>query len=225
MLASAATTAAPSVRAAWRSFVRGMRGSLTAPAADTIVHAVVGNEASDVDSIVSALVLAFSLSRSENPQALRLAIQAKYPHHKHVFVPLVNLSPDKEEGCRPELHLRLDALHILGHLDVDPTDLVYARGCGSLSSSKALRNLHSNGQLRMILVDHNAYKAHSGEQFGDVVEAIVDHHKDFEQHTQSVLPGFRNVQMVGSACSLVAQSMEVRCRFQMRTPTRVWGGE
>lgn len=100
----------------------------------------------------------FSLSRSENPQALRLAIQAKYPHHKHVFVPLVNLSPDKEEGCRPELHLRLDALHILGHLAVDPADLVYARGCGSLSSEKALRDLHSNGQLRMILVDHNAYK-------------------------------------------------------------------
>ena len=43
--------------AAWGAFVRGMRDSLAARA-DTLVHAVIGNEASDVDSIVSALVFA-----------------------------------------------------------------------------------------------------------------------------------------------------------------------
>ena len=45
--------------------------------------------------------------------------------------------------------------------------------------------------------------------FGNVVEAIVDHHKDFEKHTGSVLDGCRVIQPVGSACTLVAQSMEV----------------
>ena len=47
--------------------------------------------------------------------------------------------------------------------------------------------------------------------FGSVVEAIVDHHKDFGQHVESVLPNFRDIRMVGSACSLIAESMEVRC--------------
>jgi hypothetical protein len=46
--------------------------------------------------------------------------------------------------------------------------------------------------------------------FHDVVEAIVDHHKDSNEHKLSVLPGFRNIQLVGSACSLVAHSMVVR---------------
>ena len=44
--------------------------------------------------------------------------------------------------------------------------------------------------------------------FSDVVEAIVDHHKDFGSHKDTVLDGFRRIEGVGSACSLVAQSME-----------------
>ena len=46
----------------WKRFVGGMRGSL-AVRPGTLVHAVVGNQASDVDSILSAFVLAYVFSR------------------------------------------------------------------------------------------------------------------------------------------------------------------
>ncbi len=42
---------------AWSAFVKGMRAGLVLRK-DTLVHAIVGNEAADLDSIVSALVLA-----------------------------------------------------------------------------------------------------------------------------------------------------------------------
>ena len=44
-------------KSSWKAFVSNMRASLT-PRPRTLVHAVVGNQASDLDSIVSALVFA-----------------------------------------------------------------------------------------------------------------------------------------------------------------------
>ena len=100
----------------------------------------------------------FSLSQSESPQPLRTAIISQYPNHDHVFVPLINLSPDeRQDGGRRELQLRLDALEILQMLEVHPDQLVYARGSGEVSCAPALNTLHDQGLLRLILVDHNAY--------------------------------------------------------------------
>ena len=45
---------------AWAAFVKGMRSQiLEAPKPNTLVHAVVGNAASDLDSIVGSLTLAY----------------------------------------------------------------------------------------------------------------------------------------------------------------------
>ena len=100
----------------------------------------------------------FSLSQAEHPQPLRTALQAKYPDHRHVFVPLINVSPDPPlPGSRGDLQLRLDAMRILEELLVEPEQLVYAKGTGQLSCVGKLQALHDTGQLRLILVDHNEY--------------------------------------------------------------------
>ncbi len=101
----------------------------------------------------------FSLSQAEHPQPLRTALQAKYPDHRHVFVPLMNVSPDPPmAGSRGDLQLRLDAMRILQDLQVEPEQLLYAKGTGQLSCVGELRALHQTGQLRLILVDHNEYR-------------------------------------------------------------------
>ena len=106
------------------------------------------------------LLCRYSLSQTANPLPLRETIETSYPQYpEHVFVPLVNLSPDPPApGSRTPLQLRVDALHLLKGLNVELDEIVYAVGGGALSCTDELRKLHDAGQLRLILVDHNLYQ-------------------------------------------------------------------
>ena len=97
------------------------------------------------------------MSQDDQAQPLRAAVYAKYPNHKHVFVPLLNLSPDAVEGGRMDLELRQDASFLLARLNIDPAQLAFAKGCGPLSCAGDLRRLHDADALRLVLVDHNEF--------------------------------------------------------------------
>lgn len=110
-------------------------------------HVVLGNEACDLDSMVSALVYAYFLSKNDADGALK--------------VPLLNIH-------QSDLVLRSDNLFLLRQTGLDP-DLLLFR------DQLDLHNLHRDGRLQMTLVDHNVLPSSDSDLEGAVVE-VIDHH-------------------------------------------------
>ncbi|KAM4580682.1 exopolyphosphatase PRUNE1 isoform 2-T2 [Odontesthes bonariensis] len=110
-------------------------------------HVVLGNEACDVDSMVSALAFAYFLSKTAHGQALA--------------VPLLNIR-------QSELVLRSDNLFLLRQTGLSP-DLLLFR------DQLDLRALQRAGRLRLTLVDHNVLPSSDSDLEGAVVE-VIDHH-------------------------------------------------
>uniref|UniRef100_A0A3Q2CWP5 Prune exopolyphosphatase n=1 Tax=Cyprinodon variegatus TaxID=28743 RepID=A0A3Q2CWP5_CYPVA len=112
------------------------------------VHVVLGNEACDVDSMVSALAFAYFLFRTAggDPPVL----------------PLLNIR-------QSELVLRSDNLFLLRRTGLSP-DLLLFR------DQLDLRALHTAGRLRLTLVDHNVLPSSDADLEGAVVE-VLDHHQ------------------------------------------------
>nr|CCA18462.1 conserved hypothetical protein [Albugo laibachii Nc14] len=154
---------------------------------------VIGNEASDADSVISSLVYAF--------------YKSKTAYTDEAYIPVVPI-PREQLELRCEIVSLLQALRInLDHLHfVDEIDW------------KCVRKHHST--LSWILMDHNflnnkhVYQAiestsQSKEDVADVIE-IIDHHKDQNKHLKAL---YRNVAfqgsraLVGSCCTLVAEQL------------------
>ncbi|KAM9851929.1 exopolyphosphatase PRUNE1 [Aulostomus maculatus] len=111
------------------------------------LHVVLGNEACDLDSMVSALVYAYFLSKTASSEAFR--------------VPLLNI-----REC--ELALRSDSVFLLRQVGVPP-DLLLFR------DQLDLRALQQAGRLHLTLVDHNVLPSSDRDLEGAVVE-VIDHH-------------------------------------------------
>lgn len=110
-------------------------------------HVVLGNEACDLDSMVSALAYAFFLFKTSRDGMLAL--------------PLLNIR-------RSELALRSDNLFLLRQTGLSPELLLFR-------DQLDLRRLHRAGRLRLTLVDHNVLPSSDGDLEGAVVE-VIDHH-------------------------------------------------
>ncbi|KAG7218822.1 hypothetical protein INR49_019690 [Caranx melampygus] len=110
-------------------------------------HVVLGNEACDVDSMVSALAYAYFLSKTELSDTLTL--------------PLLNIR-------QSELLLRSDNLFLLRQTGLSPQLLLFR-------DQLDLRALHRDGRLRLTLVDHNILASADSDLEGAVVE-VIDHH-------------------------------------------------
>ncbi|XP_029928684.1 exopolyphosphatase PRUNE1 isoform X1 [Myripristis murdjan] len=110
-------------------------------------HVVLGNEACDVDSMVSALAYAYFLSKTVGGDMLAL--------------PLLNIR-------QSELVLRSDNVFLLRQSGVS-TDLLLFR------DQLDLRALQRAGRLRLTLVDHNVLPSADSDLEGAVVE-VIDHH-------------------------------------------------
>uniref|UniRef100_A0A6I8PEI4 Prune exopolyphosphatase 1 n=1 Tax=Ornithorhynchus anatinus TaxID=9258 RepID=A0A6I8PEI4_ORNAN len=109
------------------------------------VHVVLGNEACDLDSMVSALALAFFLSRtSAQPSA----------------VPLLNVA-------RGELPLRGDSVALLRRLHLPEAALIFR-------DEVDLHALHRAGRLSLTLVDHHVLPS-SDAALEEVVTEVLDH--------------------------------------------------
>ncbi|XP_062254327.1 exopolyphosphatase PRUNE1 [Platichthys flesus] len=110
-------------------------------------HVVLGNEACDVDSVVSALAYAYFLSKTLPSEMLAL--------------PVMNIR-------QSELLLRSDVVFLLRQTGLSPDVLMFR-------DQLDLRVLHRDGRLRLTLVDHNVLPSSDSDLEGAVVE-VIDHH-------------------------------------------------
>ncbi|XP_066124100.1 exopolyphosphatase PRUNE1 isoform X4 [Saccopteryx bilineata] len=110
------------------------------------LHVVLGNEACDLDSMVSALALAFYL--------------AKTTQAGDVFVPVLNIK-------RSELPLRGDSVFFLQKIHIPESLLIFR-------DEIDLHALHQAGQLTLILVDHHVLPR-SDAALEEVVTEVLDH--------------------------------------------------
>mmetsp|Transcript_30848 Transcript_30848/g.89744 ORF Transcript_30848/g.89744 Transcript_30848/m.89744 type:complete len:466 (-) Transcript_30848:11-1408(-) len=149
---------------------------------------VVGNEAADVDSLVSAYALAAAFDDSET-QGIALA-----------------------QIPREEFMLRGDAMSLFRSAgsallsDGSPAGLLFWNEV----DGAVVRNLEGRS---LVLTDHNRIAQKVAEVFGGDVQFIFDHHSDARVHPDA---GGEIVEGLGSACTLVVE--EVVRRFGEMPP-------
>ncbi|XP_075994984.1 exopolyphosphatase PRUNE1 [Genypterus blacodes] len=112
------------------------------------VHVVLGNEACDLDSMVSSLAYAYFLSKTLPSEPLVL--------------PVLNI-------CGSDLALRPDNLFLLRQTGLSPDVLLFR-------DQLDLRRLQRAGRLRLTLVDHNVLPSADSDLEEAVVE-VIDHHR------------------------------------------------
>lgn len=111
---------------------------------------VLGNEAADLDSMVSAILFGRLKSACRRPGT-------------PLAVPVINCP-------RGDFVLRTEAMYLFSRLGLESESLVFIDDID-------LDRPYRAGRLRLTLVDHNILSA-GQEQFADAVEAIIDHHAD-----------------------------------------------
>jgi exopolyphosphatase len=178
------------------------------------VHVVIGNEAGDADTIVSAIAWAYVTS----------CYSAWYDHHLHgddyddnnnrpwsseeeIKIPICSIPRDDLETQRPEMML---LLRLAG---LDPSILLYPANVETWWSQSS-----SADHMDVTLVDHNRLSSswssvqHSSSSRLRVVE-IVDHHVDEQLYLDTVTN--RNIAfdqgqaLVASACTLVVEQIQI----------------
>lgn len=179
---------------AFASYIRSARQLfLTAPSPS--LQLVVGNEAADADSVVSAMTYAYLLHCQSCTEP------------REIFLPLV-CSPMSDSPLRRDTETLLKYAH-LSLADVLCIDEYFTQPA-SFSSSSSIRE----NKLQLHLVDHNAMSQAvlSKYSFEYSVKSILDHHADANQWLD--LPADKRViafdidtqtATVGSACTLVAE--------------------
>lgn len=110
------------------------------------LHVVLGNEACDLDSMVSALALAFYLAQTTETD--------------DVFVPVLNIK-------RSELPLRGDNVFLLQKFHIPESLLIFR-------DEIDLHALHRAGQLTLILVDHHVLPGND-VALEEAVAEVLDH--------------------------------------------------
>ncbi|KAI1095833.1 DHH phosphoesterase [Rostrohypoxylon terebratum] len=164
-----------------QAFLATARAAVTATPSKRSVplHFVVGNESADLDSLCSALFLAYF--RSHAP-----------PHTLHV--PLCHLP-------RADLVLRPEFGDVLKRAGADVKEVL------TLSELPKSHDEEQGGlkpeDTKWLLVDHNALTGKLGEQYGGRVVGCIDHHED-----EGVVPKdaeLRVVEKAGSCMSLVVE--------------------
>lgn len=114
------------------------------------VHCVLGNEAADLDSMVSALMYAFFLSAENAGSGVQ-------------YVPVVAIP-------RKDFKLRTEAVFLFEEAGINSNSLFFAEDIDP-------KALYKDRRLELTLVDHNKPTgAYVG--FEDVVVGVVDHHAD-----------------------------------------------
>lgn len=127
------------------------------PPAGRPLTVVLGNEAADADSMVSALTLAYFLS-AEDPEAQ--------------YVPVLSL-PRAEMKLRPETLL---LLRLAGA--AEPVDAERPRHLTFLDEADLPALAQRCPELKVVLVDHNRLCGSLQPALDARVAAIVDHHED-----------------------------------------------
>uniref|UniRef100_A0A0L8FIU5 DDH domain-containing protein n=1 Tax=Octopus bimaculoides TaxID=37653 RepID=A0A0L8FIU5_OCTBM len=111
------------------------------------VHVVLGNESADLDSVISSLVEAFYLSRTNKADDV-------------LIIPVINI-------CRRDVHLRKTLHHVLKQQGTLCDDLIYR-------DDVDLQKLHFHQKLKLTLVDQNILPL-KDVSLEDCVVSVIDH--------------------------------------------------
>lgn len=159
------------------------------------IHIIIGNEAGDADSIISALTLSH-VNAIGTSQASRDDSKCGA---NSISLPLASINRD-------DLALRRDVVLILEAAGIDVDKIVYLDDDTFVSISK-----DDNVDKEITLVDHNRIRSDLEGLKNDVVE-ILDHHQDEMAH-ESVLGEMRKIAfegqaaLVGSTCTLITERL------------------
>ncbi|XP_016047383.1 exopolyphosphatase PRUNE1 isoform X2 [Erinaceus europaeus] len=117
------------------------------------LQVVLGNEACDLDSVVSALALAFYLAKTNEAE--------------EIFVPVLNIQ-------RSELCLRGDVVFFLQKIGIPESLLIFR-------DEIDLHALHQAGWLTLILVDHHVLPKNDAA-LEETVAEVLDHRPIEQRH-------------------------------------------
>ncbi|XP_077996859.1 uncharacterized protein LOC144450158 [Glandiceps talaboti] len=143
------------------------------------IHVVIGNEACDLDSTVSAVTYAWFLAKTRSST------------QDVVFIPVLNIPQE-------DYRLRTEVTYFLRRLGITDTSLVFRDNID-------LRDLHSQGKLSLTLVDQNVLPQKDTDLESIVVE-VIDHHSN--QRGDGDDNCSVTIEMVGSCATLVAEKMK-----------------
>ncbi|KAL9184714.1 hypothetical protein ACHAXT_012684 [Thalassiosira profunda] len=158
-------------------------------------HLVIGNDAGDADSIISAIALAYIES-----------------HNGDEMMPIVSIPKDIFERERPEVNLLLQ----LAGIDDPSNKLLFLDDLKAIRANDASAGLPSRA---LSLVDHNTLNE-SLERYHKklLVTEIVDHHEDRGQYMETCSGNRRTVAfddgraLVASTATLVAERLRTCCQ-------------
>lgn len=186
-----------------KSFASFLDSTSSASIADSISNSnyaerkknvILGNQAGDADSIISALTLGYIMSSISSSDTLQ--------------VPIVSIS-------RAEMELRRDAVLLLDLAGICIQTLLYVDDDIVTNHLLPLSSLPSDSSMNIgiTLVDHNKLRP-IFSHLNSLVTEIVDHHKDegYHEHVSSEY-GKRNIAFensdatVASTCTLVAERL------------------
>ncbi|XP_076805288.1 exopolyphosphatase PRUNE1-like [Clavelina lepadiformis] len=143
----------------------------------TILHMVLGNNSCDLDSCVSAIVLAWFRSQMKNGN--------------EVYVPVVNIE-------RKQFRTRTEIAYLLDHLNIDSRNII----CIDEANVRELSNV-GKGFFHLTLVDHHVLLK-SIEYLQTYVKEIIDHRPQLIELPSRIKC---NISLVGSCSTLVAEEM------------------
>ncbi len=122
-----------------------------------IIHVVMGNEASDLDSMASSVVYAYFREKSgKNPD--------------EIYLPLINIPAE-------DFKLRTEAVYLFAEAGIETSNLLFIDEIN-------LKEMHKSGKLKVTLIDHNKLSG-SQEYLASSVSEIIDHHKDEEMYPEA----------------------------------------
>ncbi|KAL3427253.1 exopolyphosphatase [Phlyctema vagabunda] len=170
----------PPPRVSLRAFLSTAKAALTTAGQQASpVTLVIGNESADLDSLCSAVVLAYLRTYSATSKTNTL------------YIPLSNI-PQEDLSLRPEL------LPVLSRANLKLTDLI------TLSDLPRNPSLVP-GNTKWILVDHNSLQGELGLQYSSRVVGCVDHHDEENKVPRDTGEEPRIVKKSGSCSSLVVE--------------------
>ena len=132
---------------ALNEFLRNTKSALTGGAP---VRVILGNEASDLDSMASSIAYAYLLSQAGTADT-------------EVVLPVMNIP-------RSDFKLRTEADYLFREVGIDVSDLVFL-------DEIDLNALQDENRLKLVLIDHNRL-AKSQQGLAENVDGILDHHVD-----------------------------------------------
>lgn len=176
-------------------FVRSVKENVIAASSSgdvkssSLPHLIIGNEAGDADSILSAIGLAYVKA---------LQPQKDSGDSNKLFVPIISIPAENLKVQRPETTYLLSNCAGMRNVKADINDLI-AIDQQDLLPKKAT----------LTLTDHNFFRGRTG--FDWVVTEIVDHHSDEGKHMDTCPLPKRNIAfedskaLVASTTTLVAE--------------------